>query len=294
MIKALSYVGFSSPAADEWRTFGPEILGLEDTSSETEDGVRLRVDEAVWRIAVHPGEANSLDYIGWDAGSSGDLEASAQAIEANGHVVTRGDATLAAQRGVAEVVFFTDPFGFRHELTIGRQNGETPFASAHDVRFVTGKNGLGHLVLMVSDLDAATTFFMDLLGFRHSDDIDVGMKIRFFHCNPRHHTLAITQMPGHRGIHHLMLEVESFDQVGLAYDRAIAADIPLAMTLGRHPNDEMTSFYVRSPSGFEVEFGSGGRLMDMGGEPVGQYDAMSIWGHKPPAERLFPGAVQPL
>ena len=89
-----------------------------------------------------------------------------------------------------------------------------------------------------------------------------------------------------------MLEVDQLDDVGLAYDRAIAAGLPIAMTLGKHPNDKMTSFYVRSPSGFEIEFGTGGRLMDMNeNAPAGHYDAMSIWGHKPPAEPLRPSIL---
>ena len=55
----------------------------------------------------------------------------------------------------------------------------------------------------------------------------------------------------------------------------------------------MTSFYVRTPSGFEIEYGTGGRLMDMDKEEApGQYDALSIWGHKPPAEPLPPGILE--
>ena len=34
------------------------------------------------------------------------------------------------------------------------------------------------------------------------------------------------------------------------------------MTLGRHTNDLMTSFYVRTPSGFEIEYGTGGLVVD--------------------------------
>jgi hypothetical protein len=66
------------------------------------------------------------------------------------------------------------------------------------------------------------------------------------------------------------------------------------MSLGRHTNDRMTSFYVRTPSGFEIEYGAGGRLIDMT-EPwmPGHYDAMSFWGHKPPAEPLLPGILHP-
>ena len=45
------------------------------------------------------------------------------------------------------------------------------------------------------------------------------------------------------------------------------------MTLGRHTNDLMTSFYVRTPSGFEIEYGTGGLVVDddtweVGGAPL--------------------------
>ncbi len=294
MIRSLSYVGFSSPNAEQWKSFGPDLLGLSLASGSSEDTIRLRMDDAAWRIAIHPGEANRLEYAGWDTGSDAELESAISTLEDAGITVHRGDADLAAERSVSGLAWFEDPFGFRHELSYGQLPGETPFQPAQDVSgFVTGENGLGHLVLMVPDLEQATEFYLGLLGFRHSDDIDAGLKVRFFHCNPRHHTLAISGVPGHRGVHHLMLEVASVDDVGHAYDRVVDAGVPLAMTLGRHPNDLMTSFYVRTPSGFEIEFGSGGRLLDMDNEQApGQYDALSIWGHKPPAEPLPPGILE--
>ena len=65
------------------------------------------------------------------------------------------------------------------------------------------------------------------------------------------------------------------------------------MSLGRHTNDLMTSFYVRTPSGFEIEYGTGGRLVDDETWEIGQYDTQSMWGHKPPAEPLFPKILAP-
>ena len=64
------------------------------------------------------------------------------------------------------------------------------------------------------------------------------------------------------------------------------------MSLGRHTNDMMTSFYVRTPSGFEIEYGTGGLLVDEENWKVETYDATSFWGHRPPEERLVPGIVR--
>ena len=131
------------------------------------------------------------------------------------------------------------------------------------VGFVTGDGGLGHAVLFVPDLAEAERFYIDVLGFRLSDAVEDGISIRFLHCNSRHHSLAFVAVPGMVGMHHLMLEVGSLDDVGAAYDIVNERHLPLAMTLGRHTNDRMTSFYVRTPSGFEIEYGYGGPLVDV-------------------------------
>ena len=159
--------------------------------------------------------------------------------------------------------------------------------------FVTGDGGLGHAVLLVPDLGEAERFYIDVLGFELSDRVEDGTSLRFLHCNSRHHTLAFAAVPGMVGMHHLMLEVGSIDDVGTGYDLVNERELPVAMTLGRHTNDLMTSFYVRTPSGFEVEYGYGGALVDVT-KPwdVVTYDSGSLWGHKRPSQPLFPGILR--
>ena len=63
--------------------------------------------------------------------------------------------------------------------------------------FVTGQQGLGHVVLVVPDLIEAMEFYKKILGFTVSDEIDLfGNRVVFFHVNPRHHTLALMGIPG--------------------------------------------------------------------------------------------------
>jgi len=78
-----------------------------------------------------------------------------------------------------------------------------------------------------------------------------------------------------------MLEVEQFTDVGRALDIVNDKKLTLAMSLGRHTNDMMTSFYVRTPSGFEIGYGTGGLLVDEENWEFETYDAMSFWGHRP-------------
>jgi 3,4-dihydroxy-9,10-secoandrosta-1,3,5(10)-triene-9,17-dione 4,5-dioxygenase len=280
VIRNLASIGFTSPAADEWRTFGPEVLGAQLAPDGPGGAVRLRVDDAPWRIEIRPGEVDDIAYLGWEVD---DLAATAAAVEASGTAVHDGA--------------FVDPFGFHHRLATAPGPGE-PFIPGRPLSgFVTGDQGLGHAVLVVPDLAAAERFYGGVLGLRTSDTIDMGFTVLFLHCvgaAARHHSLALAAVPGMVGVHHLMLEVGALDDVGTALDVVNEREIPLAMGLGRHTNDLMTSFYVRTPSGFEVEYGTGGRTVDDETWQVGAYDAGSIWGHRRPATGpLLPAILHP-
>jgi 2,3-dihydroxybiphenyl 1,2-dioxygenase len=293
VIQSLSYIGFASPNTAAWPDFATSILGAEVAEPGVDGTVRLRVDDAAARIYVHPGERNDLAYLGWAVAGPAPLEEAVRNAERHGFAVHRGDADLAKRRAVAEVVWFTDPFGFRHEMSWGLTARPGTFKPSRPMSgFVTGAGGLGHVVLMVPDVARAERFVLDVLGFRLSDRVE-NIKARFFHCNSRHHTLAFAPVPGAVGMHHLMLEVNSLDDVGTALDRCIERKLPLAMELGHHTNDRMTSFYVRSPSGFEIEYGWGGLLVDDADWVVRSYDSGSVWGHRRPDNAPPPGIIRP-
>jgi 2,3-dihydroxybiphenyl 1,2-dioxygenase len=295
MIESLGYIGFISPKAEEWLTFGPEVLGLEVAGRGPDGAVRLRVDDVAHRIVVHPGERDDLGYLGWMVAGPGALDAAVVVLEKKALTVERGDPELAALRGVAGLAWFVDPFGFRHELAWGQLSRPFSFRPGRAISgFVTGRGGLGHAVLIVPELERAQAFYTGVLGFRLSDRIDAGIEVRFLHCNPRHHSLALAGLPGVVGVHHLMLETASLDDVGTALDMCQQRSVPITMTLGRHTNDHMTSFYLRTPSGFEIEYGWGGRLVeDEASWVVGAYDATSIWGHRRPSTPMPPGILRP-
>jgi 3,4-dihydroxy-9,10-secoandrosta-1,3,5(10)-triene-9,17-dione 4,5-dioxygenase len=179
------------------------------------------------------------------------------------------------------MVHLRDPAGHRVELFHGVTCDGNFSSPAGVPRFVTGALGLGHAVLLVPDVDAALRFWCDALGFRLSDFIAFGpgQGVWFLHCNPRHHSIALLHVGPIAGLHHVLFEMPESDDVGRAHDRAVAAGHPITTSLGRHANDLMFSFYVRSPAGFEVEIGSGGRLLDASWTPRRMVEG-DIWGHK--------------
>ena len=77
-----------------------------------------------------------------------------------------------------------------------------------------------------------------------------------------------------------MVELNALDDVGAAYDMALAENGRVALTLGRHPNDRMVSFYVNTPSGFLLEYGWGGRTVDDATWVVEETPVRSLWGHR--------------
>jgi len=84
-----------------------------------------------------------------------------------------------------------------------------------------------------------------------------------------------------------MLQVEDRRDLGAAWDRCLTTGQHFEMTIGMHPNDLMFSFYVKSPSGFSVEFGWGGReIDDEAAWKIELYDTLDNWGHFDSAQEL--------
>jgi 2,3-dihydroxybiphenyl 1,2-dioxygenase len=286
-VGALGYIGIGVSGQGDWAKF-VHLLGLMAGPDGPDGSVRYRMDDHAWRIALHPSGEDDCLYLGFDCGHAAGFEAALARVLAANWPCER-DTELAATRGVMELARLMDPDGVPLELFYGpRIVPECPFRSPQPIDyFSTGANGLGHIVVNSSDPAKALDFYTRVLGMALSDRIlfeaapGVVIPLVFLHCNERHHTIAIApKMPGSKRIHHLMLEVPGMDEVGRALDRVMGAGLEISATLGRHSNDLMISFYVRSPSGFEIEYGCEGLAVDRATWTVADHAAISIWGHR--------------
>ncbi|MFT3727888.1 MAG: VOC family protein [Terricaulis sp.] len=298
-IAALGYVGLEVADLDAWRAFAEDLLGLQ--AVQHDGGLDLRMDDYAWRIGLSAGPRDDLAFLGWEVSGARALEALADKLSARGVAVERGAPALAAARRVRELIVFSDPEGNRHEAFYGPlQRTNVPFVSPLGVRFNTGRQGLGHVVLSCRDAQTMTRFFTETLDFRISDYIeteivkDRPLQIVFMRCNGRHHSLALAPAPIPKRIVHLMVETLSLDDVGRALYRCIENNVHLSFTLGRHSNDQMLSFYPLSPSGFDIEYGWGGIEVDDDVWRVRSHDTNSAWGHvyqRPPRPPKPAGAA---
>jgi 2,3-dihydroxybiphenyl 1,2-dioxygenase len=290
-------IGVSDPAA--WREFATQVLGLQLGETEPDGSTFLRMDEYHHRFAIHPGGADDVAYIGWEVKDEESLKAAGERLRAAGFQIEAGTGEDADARRVLGVLKLRDPSGIATELFYGPLiNFERPFNSPRRISgFVTGDQGLGHMVLVVDDLDASLHFYRDLLGMRITDwvevDIAPGIKARlaFLHCNPRHHSVAFVQAPIPKRLQHFMVQLNSVDDVAATYCLCQERDLHISAGLGRHANDHMFSFYVRTPSGFDVEYGWGARTVDDATWQVQKHEAPSLWGHRGLMEAVTGAAV---
>lgn len=281
-ICALAYVVVRGPV-DEWRKFGTDVLGAQ-LVSDTDPSVALfRTDERAFRLVVENGPPgpDALVALGFEVANEQALNDLVDELQA-ASIPVKEEPDVAGERRVRRLVAFTDADGNRIEAHYGQESSKAAFVSPRGVRFLCGDLGVGHVFLVSEDGARSAEFYRGTLGFRLSDTIAFGPDNGYFlHCNPRHHSIAFAALPGPPpGINHLMLEVDSLEAVGRALDIVEERGDHVVLSLGEHSNDHMVSFYVVTPSGFAVEYGCNGLLVDDTVWTSGHYDSVSVWGHR--------------
>jgi 2,3-dihydroxybiphenyl 1,2-dioxygenase len=279
LLESLGSVVVNGADLAAWSGFATDLLGMQ-IAERSSAGLALRMDERRQRLMLNTGRARTRYIFGWEVADSASMEAVAVRVEAAKVAVTREPGSVAAQRGVSSLISFPDPLGNTVEVFCGAAAAHTMFEPGRTLSgFRTGSLGLGHAVLTVESIETAAMFYQDVLGFRLSDYTLAPFRAFFFHINPRHHSLAFIETGGN-GLHHLMVELKSLDDVGQGYDLAQGERDRIGVTLGRHSNDFMTSFYAQSPSPFMVEYGWGGRDIDPATWVAREYTCgPSLWGH---------------
>jgi len=289
-IRSMGYIRVASTDLDQWKTFAGKVLGLAEGRGPDPEHLYYRIDQVSARLVVFGSDVDRLEATGWELADHQAVQDAREHLSKAGVEWVDGTADELAERRVQELVRFADPWGNVFELFHGITYESRPVVTPYAAKFVTGDQGMGHIVVPVEDDVEALRFYTEVLGFRLRDSMSMpgefvgkqpGSKVwlRFLGVNPRHHSLAFLPMPNPSRCVHVMLEVDALDDVGRALERVRKHKAPLSATLGRHMNDEMVSFYVRSPGGFDVEFGCEGLQVDDERWVARESTAVSYWGH---------------
>ncbi len=294
-IRALGYIGFNSPNAKEWASWGPAILGfsiappitetpyhrvsaLSYGATKVEGATYLRMDDRMWRIAVYPGDRDELAFIGWELTDRIAFQEALVELKAANVPFELAKEAQALERGVQGMAWFRDPAGFRHEIFWSGYYFENSFIPGHypmKKGFRVGRLGIGHIVLMVPKLTEELDHFATrILGMRlyaggtsiplsGGDGGRVRTEMYRGRNNLRTHNLVYMEKPGYYGLHHIFIEYDELDDMGRSYDLVQKqSKYPLVMTIGRHQADTFLSFYVQTPSQFVFEVAWNSMLID--------------------------------
>ena len=288
LITELGYLGFEVSDLGRWQQFMTEVIGMAFRPGPLPGTGLVRMDHYDRRFVFSQGSTDDFAFAGWQSPNAQSLAEFAEHLERLGITYQWGDSDETLLRGVDRMLHFKDPNGLRHEAYYGpAMNAERFVSSKVQAGFITGAGGMGHAVFPAPEYSKTLDFMQRVFGMAISDYVrlrlsaEMSAEIAFLHVNPRHHSIAFAQIPGPKKLHHFMVEAGSVADVGRARDRCLAMGLPVTMDIGQHPNDGMLSFYGQTPSGFLVEFGYGGILVDDANWHVASYSQISEWGHRP-------------
>ena len=283
----LGYLVLEVPDPDSLAPVFADVVGLA-AGERTASGARTwRNDERANRLIVQAGPANDAVAVGFEAVDAEAFDTTVARLQELGLDAVEGDGT---ERRVQRLVRTTAPWGIDVEVVLQLAEAATPFSSALvPGGFLTKHVGFGHVVFATTAFDESVALLTDGLGFGQSDWLEmeiaegIELEVRFYHCNARHHTVALARAPFDlpQRLHHIMFELNERDDVGAAFDRAWAAELPFPNGLGRHDNDGMFSFYLQTPAGFQIEVGHGAKVVTDEWNENRRYDRISAWGHQP-------------
>ena len=290
---SLGYIVAESRKLSEWQRFAQEGLGVH-ADRIGDSTLALRIDAHQRRLIVSEGAAEDVVAIGWQLHDEHALQLLLARLRSMHIEVREVGGAQAAERGVQRYWSFEGPKRLRFELFTQALTSAQPLDMLA-TGFVTGAMGLGHFAMTTREPEAALQFFQNTFDARLSDTIEdrlngITLELSFLRLNERHHTAAVAATRGKRmnplrsSIHHLNLQAQSLDDVTEAYRRMRGMGCAIANAIGQHPNDRELSFYVVSPSGFEIELGWNPIVVDAEAEAAwkpAHYHGISLWGHFP-------------
>ena len=290
----LGYIVIGSEKLSDWKRFGRDALGLhlaKDSASE----LAFRLDAHARRIIVEKDSTEDVTAVGWQLQNEATLRTVLARLAGRGVAVDFFDDHRAAERGVQSFHRFAAPKGLSMELFTTPLQDDTPLDMLCS-GFNTGVAGMGHIALTSREPERMLAFWQDIFDARISDRIEQPMgklmlDVTFLRLNQRHHSVAIAATRGVRldpvrtRVQHFNIEAATLEDLSAAYERCKALGYRMAHGVGQHPNDRELSFYVWTPSGFELEFGWNALSVDEATWNADvTYPKISIWGHEMPVK----------
>jgi catechol 2,3-dioxygenase-like lactoylglutathione lyase family enzyme len=155
--------------------------------------------------------------------------------------------TEPAETGLGQAIRFKAPAGHVIEVFAGMESAGTLHTGAG-----VQPRKFGHPMLTCEDTRDTVALFLDVLGFRLSDDVGDGTLV-FMRCNPDHHGVGVGLGP-RAGLNHYAWGVEDIGILGRLGDVLARNGATFIWGPGRHGAGENIFTYHFDPAGCIVEY----------------------------------------
>ena len=266
----LAYLGSRSPTRGARRR-SSATSSASSPASRPAGALTWRDDEGPADHRRSAGPANDAVSVGFEAADAAAFDATVDRLGASAPTSPRGPTTTGAGARVDRLVRTTAPWGVAVELVLGLADAPTPFASPLCPAGSSPRASVRPRRVRHHRLRRVHRFLTDGLGFAQSDWLEtelapgIELEVRFFHCNPRHHTVAL----GHGAVR----------AAAEAAPRDVRDERPrrrrrrVRPGVGDRPADperprparqrrDVQLLRRRRPAGFQVEVGHGARIID--------------------------------
>ncbi len=268
-ILRLSHVDIKVPDLDLAAAYYTEVIGMLEVE-RTDDQVFLKCwdEQDHHSLALRYDPRVGLDRMSFKVEHEDDLAELEKAVETYGYAVERisdGEAV-----GQGESIRFDTPSGQEMELVheVTRVGGLLPKVNPHPVPEAMMKGiappRMDHLLVTAEEVGEATKFYMDVLGFRLTEQLldgdghQIGTWMERSHSP--HDLAVVSGVNG--GLHHFAYWLDDWDHVRKAADILAYNAIQIDVGPTRHGITRGETIYFFDPLGTRNEVFTGGYRPD--------------------------------
>lgn len=286
----IGYLVAESNKFDEWVDFAQKCLGL-CLAERTEQALSFRLDDYHKRFIITKGPQEDVTHLGIQLADDQVLKEVLNRFDRRGIEYQQGSPWEAKFRGIKAFWSVRGPKDIQLELFVNELRTDDPLETKVS-GFYTDASGMGHVAITSRKPEKMIRFWQEFFDARLSDTIEqkingVILDVSFLRLNERHHSVAVART---RGLHidpirtriqHVNFQVLDLEDVTASYQRCKDYGFNVVWDVGLHTNDREVSFYVASPSDFEVELGWNPIKIDENNWKPVKHTSISVWGHRP-------------
>ena len=244
---AVSHIGFSVPDIAAAERFYTRVLGMERHTALPGGGVRLGWGKGHHVVELQPGEQGLVHY-GFEVRDEGGIAGIRERLTGAGiPFAPLDDAYVDAPVGSPDGLVVTDPDGntvhFHTQVDRHGENAADP--GRRPIKFQ-------HTTVGTTDVAVMVGFFVDVVGFRISDQLADG-NFAWLRSDRDHHTLAVVNVGRAGDIDHYSYDLAEWEDFKSWCDRLTELDVAVTWGPGRHGPGNNLFVFFDDPAGNHIE-----------------------------------------